>query len=65
MLKPVIMDDFVLQEEDLADLLPDVTQSELESIAQLLTDYLMEDWWRCLNDAVAVIQGDRRTNGTN
>ncbi len=58
-LKTVELEGFELQQGDLDDLLPDATQEEMESIAYILTDYLMEEWHSCLTEAVRIVKGDR------
>ncbi len=62
MLKAVDLEGFVLQEEDLKEYLPDATQHEMEGVAAVLTDALMEQWASCLEYAVTVIENDRRDN---
>lgn len=57
---PVPMVGFELSPDDVLELLPDITQDEMESVAYLLTDYLMEEWAQCMEYAVNVIKGDRR-----
>lgn len=59
MLKPVDLEGFVLQEEDLRDFFPDATQEEMDSVAEVLTDGLMEEWAGCLEYAVQVIKNER------
>lgn len=59
MLKSVDLEGFVLQQGDLDDFMPDATQEELESVANVLTDCLMEHWSGCLEEAVTIIKNDR------
>lgn len=60
-LEPVPMNGFELQAMDVIELMPDITQAEFEELASIVTDLLMEEWANCMEGAVALIQGDRRT----
>lgn len=59
-LEPVQLDGFVLSPADVTDELPDVTQAELELMADIVADGLMESWGVCLEHAISIIEGDRR-----
>lgn len=60
-LTPVEMTGFTLSPDDVLELMPDITQDEMEAVAELVTDYLMEEWANCLSYAIDMVKGDRPT----
>lgn len=58
-MKPSNLEGFVLQEEDIKELWADATQEDLEAVAEVLTDYLMDQWYDCLVEAVNTVRSDK------
>lgn len=59
MMKPSNLEGFVLQEEDIKELWPEASQEDLDEVADVLTDYLMDQWYDCLVEAVNTVRSTK------
>jgi len=59
MSRTVKMESFELNIEDLEELLPDATDEEMESIANITADALMNEWQTSLAYAVDIVKSER------
>jgi hypothetical protein len=60
MLKPAKLGGFMLQEEDLLRVWPEATQTDLDKVAEVFTDLLMDHW---LSDLIEAVIITKRENG--
>lgn len=59
MLKSAKLEGFVLQHNDLEEVWRGATQEDLNEVAVLMTDLLMEHWGEALSEAAHIIKSEK------
>lgn len=59
MLKSAKLEGFVLQHDDLEEVWRGATQEDLNEVAVLMTDLLMEHWGETLSEAAHIIKSEK------